>query len=484
MTSTHPHWPTAEPRRLRRRRRRHGRAPPRRGAARPRPRRHLGRRPVLRGAARAVRPGRADLATSPGSAPEDLLLGDRDLPRTRWSPCTSAPRSPRSTPRPGPSVPPAADVTPYDALVLATGSSAFVPPVTGADLPGRVRLPHDRGRPDARGLGRRASAARRCAGPSSAAACSASRPPARCTASGVEHHRRRVRRPADAAAGRRGRRRGAAPDRRGSRRRRCAPRPRRAGAARRRRRPGRGRWSSPTAPRSTADVVVFATGVRPRDELAREAGLVDRRARRRRRRRRCATAAADVYAIGEVACIQGRTWGLVGPGYTMAEVVVDRLLGGEATFPGADTSTKLKLLGVDVARFGDAFAAGAGQPRGRLRRPGRRGLQEAGHVRRRHDPARRRPGRRRQRRTPRCGRCSAPSSAPTRTPGCCPRAACRAGRAATCPTPRTSAPATTSPPARSATRSCERRLHRPRRRSRPAPRPAPAAAPACRWSRS
>ena len=44
----------------------------------------------------------------------------------------------------------------------------------------------------------------------------------------------------------------------------------------------------------------------------------------------------------------------------MAEVVADRLLGGSATFPGADLSTKLKLLGVDVASFGDAFGAAAG----------------------------------------------------------------------------------------------------------------------------
>jgi nitrite reductase (NADH) large subunit len=108
------------------------------------------------------------------------------------------------------------------------------------------------------------------------------------------------------------------------------------------------------------DLVVFATGVRARDELARDAGLtvgerggvvVDDG---------CATDAPGVYAIGEVACIDGRTWGLVAPGYTMAEVVVDRLLGGEATFPGADTSTKLKLLGVDVASFGDAFAQSPG----------------------------------------------------------------------------------------------------------------------------
>ena len=109
-----------------------------------------------------------------------------------------------------------------------------------------------------------------------------------------------------------------------------------------------------------ADVVVFATGVRPRDELGRAAGLeigerggvvVDEA---------CRTSVPGVWAIGEVACIEGRVWGLVAPGYTMAEIVADRLLGGEATFPGADTSTKLKLLGVDVASFGDAFGATEG----------------------------------------------------------------------------------------------------------------------------
>jgi nitrite reductase (NADH) large subunit len=109
-----------------------------------------------------------------------------------------------------------------------------------------------------------------------------------------------------------------------------------------------------------ADVVVFATGVRPRDELARAAGLVVGERGGVVVDDACRTVAADVYAVGEVACIHGRTWGLVGPGNTMAEVVVDRLLGGEATFPGADTSTKLKLLGVDVASFGDAFAEAPG----------------------------------------------------------------------------------------------------------------------------
>jgi nitrite reductase (NADH) large subunit len=58
-----------------------------------------------------------------------------------------------------------------------------------------------------------------------------------------------------------------------------------------------------------------------------------------------------------VAAIDGRCYGLVGPGYTSAEVVADRLLGGTAEFGEADMSTKLKLLGVDVASFGDAMGA-------------------------------------------------------------------------------------------------------------------------------
>ncbi|MFI9011258.1 nitrite reductase large subunit NirB [Actinosynnema sp. NPDC053489] len=104
------------------------------------------------------------------------------------------------------------------------------------------------------------------------------------------------------------------------------------------------------------DVVVFSAGIRPRDELARAAGLavgdrggvvVDRA---------CRTSDEHVYAIGECANLDGVVYGLVAPGNSMAEVVADRLLGGEAEFPGADLSTKLKLLGVDVASFGDAHA--------------------------------------------------------------------------------------------------------------------------------
>ena len=45
---------------------------------------------------------------------------------------------------------------------------------------------------------------------------------------------------------------------------------------------------------------------------------------------------------------------------TLSQNDIDRLLGGAAEFSGADTSTKLKLLGVDVASFGDAHATTPG----------------------------------------------------------------------------------------------------------------------------
>lgn len=103
-----------------------------------------------------------------------------------------------------------------------------------------------------------------------------------------------------------------------------------------------------------AGVVIFAAGVRPRDELAREAGLDLAQRGGVMTDRGCVTSDPAIYAVGEVAAIDGRCYGLVGPGYTSAEVVADRLLGGAAEFGEADMSTKLKLLGVDVASFGDA----------------------------------------------------------------------------------------------------------------------------------
>ncbi|PZG22214.1 nitrite reductase large subunit NirB [Nonomuraea aridisoli] len=101
-----------------------------------------------------------------------------------------------------------------------------------------------------------------------------------------------------------------------------------------------------------AQVVVFSAGIRPRDELARACGLdvgerggivVDSAMR---------TSDPSVYAVGECALAGGMVYGLVGPCNTMAEVAADRIMGGTAAFEGADMSTKLKLLGVEVAQFG------------------------------------------------------------------------------------------------------------------------------------
>lgn len=104
-----------------------------------------------------------------------------------------------------------------------------------------------------------------------------------------------------------------------------------------------------------AGVVIFAAGIRPRDELAKAAGLAIAERGGVLTDLSCRTRDPDIYAVGEVAAIEGCCYGLVGPGYTSAEVVADRLLGGAAEFPEADLSTKLKLLGVDVASFGDAM---------------------------------------------------------------------------------------------------------------------------------
>src|SRR5690606_16202295 len=102
-------------------------------------------------------------------------------------------------------------------------------------------------------------------------------------------------------------------------------------------------------------------GVRPRDELARDAGLELGPRGGVRTDLGCRSTTDDaIYAVGECAAVDGTCYGLVAPGYSTAEVVADRLLGGGAEFPGADLSTKLKLLGVDVASFGDAHAATPG----------------------------------------------------------------------------------------------------------------------------
>ncbi|SEK27265.1 nitrite reductase large subunit NirB [Streptacidiphilus jiangxiensis] len=107
-----------------------------------------------------------------------------------------------------------------------------------------------------------------------------------------------------------------------------------------------------------ADLVVFSAGVRPRDRLARESGLATGDRGGILVDAQCRTGDRHVFAIGECArTVDGRVHGLVGPGYRMAEAVADALAGpGTTVFTGADSSTKLKLMGADVASFGDPFA--------------------------------------------------------------------------------------------------------------------------------
>ncbi|MBX3314031.1 MAG: nitrite reductase large subunit NirB [Actinobacteria bacterium] len=113
-----------------------------------------------------------------------------------------------------------------------------------------------------------------------------------------------------------------------------------------------------------AQIVVFSAGIRPRDAIAREAGLevgprggvlVDGSLR---------SSDPTVSAIGECAAVEGRCHGLVAPGYRMARAVAARIAaratnavaGPDQRFEEADPSTKLKLLGVDVATIGDIHA--------------------------------------------------------------------------------------------------------------------------------
>lgn len=102
------------------------------------------------------------------------------------------------------------------------------------------------------------------------------------------------------------------------------------------------------------DMIVFSAGIRPYDQLARDAELqigerggivIDYH---------CRTSDDNIYAIGECAALGNFIYGLVAPGYRMAEAAVSQLTEEKVSFNGADMSTKLKLLGVDVGSIGDS----------------------------------------------------------------------------------------------------------------------------------
>ncbi|MEW6760347.1 MAG: nitrite reductase large subunit NirB [Pseudomonadota bacterium] len=109
-----------------------------------------------------------------------------------------------------------------------------------------------------------------------------------------------------------------------------------------------------------ADMIVFSAGIRPRDELARYSGLALGQRGGIVIDDRCLTSDPNIYAIGECALWNGQLFGLVAPGYDMARTAARHILLEEGAFTGADMSTKLKLMGVDVASIGDAHGATKG----------------------------------------------------------------------------------------------------------------------------
>ncbi len=102
------------------------------------------------------------------------------------------------------------------------------------------------------------------------------------------------------------------------------------------------------------DFIVFSAGIRPQDKLAREMKLDIAPRGGIAINDNCQTSDKDIYAIGECASWNETFYGLVAPGYKMATVAVDHVVGNESKFEGADMSAKLKLLGVKVGSIGDA----------------------------------------------------------------------------------------------------------------------------------
>ncbi|MBY0268362.1 MAG: nitrite reductase large subunit NirB [Burkholderiales bacterium] len=104
------------------------------------------------------------------------------------------------------------------------------------------------------------------------------------------------------------------------------------------------------------DIIVYSAGIRPHDALARAAKLAVGERGGITIDEFCRTSDPDIYAVGECALWNGRIFGLVAPGYQMAEVAARHVAGEtDSRFAGADMSTKLKLMGIDVASLGDAL---------------------------------------------------------------------------------------------------------------------------------
>ncbi|HSD09131.1 nitrite reductase large subunit NirB [Flavobacterium sp.] len=104
------------------------------------------------------------------------------------------------------------------------------------------------------------------------------------------------------------------------------------------------------------DMLVISAGIKPRDELARVSGLEVGERGGVLVNNQMLTSDPYIYAIGEVALYNGMIYGLVAPGYEMADVAAEQILKGDKTMRETiDMSTQLKLIGVEVASFGDPF---------------------------------------------------------------------------------------------------------------------------------
>lgn len=101
------------------------------------------------------------------------------------------------------------------------------------------------------------------------------------------------------------------------------------------------------------DTIVFSAGIRPQDELARQFDITIGQRGGIVINNHCQTNFEDIYAIGECALWNNFIFGLVAPGYQMAKVAAAHIKGESLEFTGADMSTKLKLLGIDVASIGE-----------------------------------------------------------------------------------------------------------------------------------
>ncbi|MEC8376206.1 MAG: FAD-dependent oxidoreductase, partial [Pseudomonadota bacterium] len=102
------------------------------------------------------------------------------------------------------------------------------------------------------------------------------------------------------------------------------------------------------------DMILFSAGIRPSDQLGKKSVLTLGERGGIAIDNNCVTSDPDIYAIGECALWDNKIFGLVAPGYSMARTAVSHLTGGDTTFNGADMSTKLKLMGVEVGSIGDA----------------------------------------------------------------------------------------------------------------------------------